>query len=163
MLRSLLRGRSFRVGGVGRVEFAVKLVVYSALYGFLAVNYIDLVVPGSSVPGYHLWLVFQYFAPFIPILFALGFDDWEIVLSMGFLGSLMNDLGYYPAAMLFFGREVDLADWYMFQLGFRGFEARWIFNGGFFTFPVTSLVMGLSIYARAALTCLLAWKWWVEP
>ena len=152
-----------KVEGVSRTEFLTKLAVYSALYGFLAINYIDLVVPGSEVPGYHLWLCVQYFAPFIPILFLLGFDDWELVLVMGLLGSLFNDLGYYPVAMLLFGRKVDLIEWYRFQLGFKGLEHGWDFNAGFFKIPVYSITMGLSIYARALAVALLAHKWWREP
>jgi hypothetical protein len=152
-----------RVEGSSRAELLAKLSAYSALYGLLAINYIDLVTPGSSVPGYHLWLAFQYFAPFVPILFVLGLDDWELAAAMGLWGSLYNDLFYAPVGRLLFGRAVDLLEWYSFQLGLRGLEARWTFNGGFFTFPVTSLLMGLSIYARIALIAALLWKWWREP
>jgi hypothetical protein len=153
----------FRIEGVSKTELLAKLAVYSAVYGLLSINYIDLVTPGSNVHGYHLWLVIQYFTPFIPILFVLGFDDWEVVLGMGLLGSLMNDLGYYPAAIILFARKVNLHEWYFFQLGFKGLEVRWTFNAGFFTFPVTSIAMGLSIYLRIALIYLLLLKWWREP
>jgi hypothetical protein len=98
----------------------------------------------------------------VPLLFLLGFDNWKLVAGMGLLGSLFNDLGYYPAAFLFFGRKVDLAEWYVFQLGFKGMETAWTFNGGFFTFPMTSLLMGLSIYARVIAVTLLTWRWWVR-
>ena len=145
-----------------RTELIVKMILYSALYGLLHINYIDLVVPGSQIPGYHLWLVITYFAPFIPLLFIYGFKDWELVLSLGLIASLMNDLFYYPIAMIMFGRHVDLLEWYSFQLGLQGFKVRWYFNGGFFTFPVTSILMAISIYLRIVLVTLLLWKWWRE-
>ncbi|MEM4958261.1 MAG: hypothetical protein QXX12_00125 [Nanopusillaceae archaeon] len=63
--------RALSVVGVGRRELVVKLVLYSLVFGALHVNYIDLVVPGSSVPGYHLWLVIHYFAPFITVVALL--------------------------------------------------------------------------------------------
>ena len=151
-----------KIVGESRKELIVKLALYASLYGFIGINFIDLTAPGSNIPGYHLWLVFQYFAPLIPILFLLGFDDWELVVSMGLMASLFNDLGYYPAGMLLFGRRYDLADFYAFQLGFKGFEVRWFFNGGFFTFPVSSIIMATSIYFRVAAIYLLVYRWWGE-
>jgi len=88
-----------------------------------------------------------------------------LLLSMGFLASLMNDLFYCPVGMVLFGRKVDLAEWYLWQAGFRGFkglDVKWTFNGGFFTVPVSSFLMGLTIYARIAATALLCYKWWRE-
>jgi hypothetical protein len=41
-------------------------------------------------------------------------------------------------------------------------EMAWTFNGGFFAFPMTSLLMGLSIYARIIAVTLLTWRWWVR-
>ena len=151
-----------RVGGVSKKEFITKLLVYSSLYGLLHVNYIDLVVPGSSIAGYHLWLIIQYFTPFVPLLFIFGLKDWELVLSMGLLASLYNDLFYYPIGILLLNEEVDLLDWYRFQFGLKGFEVKWFFNGGFFTIPVSSILMGLSIYARIIAVAYLCYKWWIE-
>jgi len=151
-----------RIRGSSKTELLAKICAYSAIYGAFHVNYIDLVTPGSNIPGYHLWLAVAYFAPFIPILLLLGFDDWELLLSMGFLASLMNDLLYCPVGMLLFGRRVDLAEWYLWQLGFRGLDAKWTFNGGFFSLPVSSALMGASIYARATATYLLCRRWWRE-
>ena len=150
-----------KIIGSSRRELIVKLLLYSSLYGLFLINWIDL-FGSPQMPGYHLWLISMYFAPFIPVLLLLGFDDWELVVSLGLIASLMNDLFYYPVGMILFGRSVDLVDWYAFQFGFRGLEYRWWFNGGFFTFPVSSLVMGLSIYFRFAVTVLLVYKWWRE-
>jgi len=152
-----------KITGSSKTEFAVKLLVYSALYGLFHINYIDLIVPGSYIPGYHLWLTMMYFAPFIPILFLYGFDNWELVVSLGLLASLMNDLFYYPVGLILFGIRVDLVEWYKWQLGFKGLDVKWCFNGGFFRIPVSSALMGLSIYARIAAVVFLCWKWWKEP
>jgi len=128
-----------------------RLFIFSIVYGLFYVNYIDLVVPGSNVPGYHAWLGVTYFISFIPVILILGLREWKLVLCLGLVASLMNDLFYYPISLLFFGRAPDLYSWYMFQLGFRGFTTAWTFNAGFLTFKVTSLLMGASIYARVAI------------
>jgi hypothetical protein len=148
---------------VGKTKLLTKLTVYSAAYGLLSINYIDLVTPGSSVPGYHVWMTIQCFAPFIPMLFVLGFDGWKLAAALGVWSSLYNDLFYAPVGGLLFGRTFDLLEWYSFQFGFKGLQASWTFNGGFFTFPVTSLLMGLSIYVRIVLIYVLLWKWWLGP
>ena len=74
----------------GKLQLIIKLFTYATLYGLIMINYIDLITPGAY--AYHLWLITMYFAPFIVILFIYGFDDWELVISMGLLASLMNDL-----------------------------------------------------------------------
>jgi len=153
---------TLKITGSSRRELLAKLIAYSSIYGLIHVNYIDLVVPGSNVPGYHLWLIALYFAPFVPILFTLGFDDWELLVSMGLTASLMNDLFYHPIGMLLFGREVNLLDWYLFQLGLKGLRVDWSLNLGFASIPVSSLLMGASIYARVVLTGILLHKWWRE-
>ena len=148
------------IKGSSKLELAAKLLIYSSIYGLILINYIDLITPGA--PAYHLWLIFMYFAPFIPILFLLGFDDWELVLSLGLLASLMNDLFYYPIGRLLLGRQVDLLEWYKFQLGLEWCTPSWTFQGGIFTFQVTSILMGLSIYLRILIIVLLSWRWWIQ-
>ena len=151
-----------RIVGRSKLELLTKLFLYSLIYGLIHVNYIDLIVPGSSVSGYHLWLIALYFAPFVPILFILGFDDWELLVSMGLIASLMNDLFYYPLGNLLLNRSYDLVDCYAFQFGFKGFYVKWTANFGFALIPVSSLLMAFTIYARVALTVILTWKWWSE-
>lgn len=136
-----------------------KLMTYSLLYGLFGINYIDLVVPGSSVPGYHLWLGIAYFTPFIPLLLLLGFDSWELVGSLGLISSLMNDIFYRPIGILMLGRPYELHEWYMFQLGFKGFTRAWDLNAGFSIFTVTSLLMGISVYLRAAIIVIMVRRW----
>jgi len=153
---------NLRVTGESKRELLTKLLLYSSIYGLIHVNYIDLVVPGSNAPGYHLWLIILYFAPFVPILFVLGFDDWELLVSMGLIASLMNDLFYFPIGNILLGRRYDLADCYAFQLGLRGLEVRWTANLGFALVPVSSLLMATTIYMRAAAVVLILWRWWRE-
>jgi len=149
-----------RIEGKSRLEVVVKLVCYSALYGLIPINWVDLFPP--RMPAYHLWLITMYFMPFITVMLLLGFDDWELMISLGLLTSLMNDLFYYPIGNLFFNTNVDLLEWYRFQLGLRGFEHRWTFDGGFIRFQVTSILMGSSIYLRIIVIAALLWKWWRE-
>jgi len=155
-------GSIFRLKLYGRDRLAIsaKLFGFSLVYGLLSINYIDLIVPGSEVPGYHLWLVVSYFAPFIPLLLMLGLDNWELVGSLGLTTSLMNDLFYYPVGMLIFKRSVNLQEWYSFQLGLRGLAVRWSFNAGLFKIPISSLLMASTIYLRIAVGAVLFYRWW---
>jgi len=136
-----------RVEGVSKFELIAKLLIYSAIYGLFQVNYIDLIVPGTRYAGYHLWLTTLYFAPFIPLLFV-GVD-WKLVLSMGLLVSLINDLLYYPSAILLFDRKVDLWRFYLRQLGLMGWQSpEWNLNFLFFSVKPYSWLMGLTVYIR---------------
>lgn len=128
-----------------------KLFIFSIFYGLFYVNYIDLVVPGSNVPGYHAWLAITYFIPFITILFTWGIERWRLVIRLGLTASLMNDLFYYPVSLVLFGKSPDLFKWYLFQLGLKNFEQAWTFNAGFVKFPITSMLMGATIYLRIAI------------
>lgn len=60
----------------------------------------------------------------------------------------MNDLFFAPMGNLLLASNYNLLDWYMGQLGFQGLKQFWTFRGGIITFKVTSIIMGLSIYAR---------------
>lgn len=141
-------------------EILVKLMIYSMIYGLLSINFIDLVVKGTTISGYHIWLTFAYFSPFLPLLLLFGFDDWELVAGLGLTASLMNDLFYYPVGNIIVNSSVNLFEWYSFQLGFQGFTVWWNFNGGFFVVPVTSLLMALTIYARIGFVIALIYRWW---
>jgi hypothetical protein len=136
-----------------------KLFAYSILYGLFSVNYIDLAMSGSNVPGYHLWLLVSYFAPFVPLLLFFGLQDWELVASLGLTASLMNDLFYYPVGMLMFQRSVNLGDWYSQQLGLKGLSyAGFMFDVGSLRIPVMSWMMGLTIYLRIVIIVALTIK-----
>jgi uncharacterized membrane protein HdeD (DUF308 family) len=136
----------------------VKLVIFALLYGFLNVNWIDLFY--NQVPAYQVWLILTYMAPFGVVLVFQGLKDWELALSLGLLVSLCNDVGYYFSGDLFFGFHVDLVSWLEGQLGFQGNRVLFDFSGGVFGFPVTSILMGISIYARIAAVALLFFRWW---
>ncbi|PVX27614.1 MAG: hypothetical protein CW716_01390 [Candidatus Bathyarchaeum sp.] len=140
--------------------FLSKLGIYSILYGLFGINFIDLVIAGPTIAGYHIWLTIAYFVPFLPLLLLFGFEDWELVGALGLTASLMNDVFSCPVGMLFLGVNVNLSEWYAFQLGFKGFEVWWNFNGGFVMVPVSSLLMGLTIYARIGIVGALVYRWW---
>jgi hypothetical protein len=83
--------------------FLSKMWIYSILSGLFSINFIDLVIAGPTIAGYHIWLAIAYFS-----------------------------------------------------------RARiwWNFNAGFITIPVTSLLMGLTIYARIGIVGALIYRWW---
>jgi hypothetical protein len=150
-----------KIEGTSRLELVLKLLAYSLLYGFFVINVVDLTTKGFT--WYHWFLIALEFFPFLVVCLTIGFDDWELLASLGLLSSLMNDLFYAVVSNALFHGSYDLQEWFIQQLGFRGSRVIFHFQGGFFAFPVTSLLMGLSIYARIALIYILLRKWWLEP
>ena len=139
----------------------MKLVLFSALYGLVLINWIDLYA--TNAPAYHIWLVLTYMAPFGVLIVFQGFKEWQLALSLGLLVSLMNDVGYYFVGDLLFGFQKALVPWVSGQLGFQGSTVLFYFQGGLFNIPVTSTLMGLSIYARIAVVSLVLYHWWRQP
>lgn len=139
----------------------LKLILFSLFYGFVNINWIDLFA--TSAPYYHIWLILTYMAPFGVLLVFQGFRDWQLALSLGLLVSLVNDLGYYFSGDLLFGFHVQLSSWLAGQLGFLGNQVLFVFQGGILTFPVTSTLMGLSIYGRVAVVSAVLFHWWRFP
>jgi hypothetical protein len=58
---------------------------------------------------------------------------------------------------------VALGPWIAGQLGFHGGQIVTVFEGGRFSLNVTSWMMGLSIYVRAAVVGLILTYWWRHP
>ena len=143
-----------------KIKFIAKMLLYSFFYGLFVINVIDLTV--KSFWGYHLFLIMLYFFPFLIVCLIIGFDDWELLAGLGLLSSLMNDCFYAYVGNAFGWTKYDLVKWTLWQLGFYGLDVKWHFNGGFFTIPVSSLLMGLSIYARIIFSYLVLLKWWRE-
>jgi hypothetical protein len=139
----------------------LKLILFSAFYGLVMVNWIDLY--GSSAPGYNIWVILTCMAPFGVLLVFQGLKDWQVAFALGLLVSLMNDLGYYFTGDLLFGFHVALIPWLGNQLGFRGNLILFTFQGGSFSFAVTSIMMGISIYARIAVVVVVLYHWWKHP
>lgn len=139
----------------------LKLVLFAAFYGLILVNWIDLFA--TSAPAYHIWLVLTYMAPFGVIVVFQGFKDWQLAVSLGLLVSLTNDLGYFFVGDLLFGFHVAVVPWVLGQLGFDGNQLLFYFQGGFFNIPVTSWLMGASIYARIIVVFAVLYHWWTTP
>lgn len=139
----------------------LKLVLFSALYGLILINWLDLY--GTSAPAYHVWLVLTYMAPFGVLIVFQGFKDWQLALSLGLLVSLTNDLGYFFVGDLLFGFQVPLLPWISGQLGLLGNQVLFYFQGGLFYIPVTSWLMGASIYARVVVVAAVLYHWWTAP
>jgi hypothetical protein len=139
----------------------IKLMLFSVLYGFININWIYLFA--TSAPYYHIWLILAYFAPFGVLIVFQGFKDWQLALSLALLVSLINDLGYFFTGDLLFGFRVPLLQWLAGQLGFRGGDVLFTFQGGLITFPVSSALMGLSVYGRIAVVAIILIHWWRFP
>jgi uncharacterized membrane protein HdeD (DUF308 family) len=139
----------------------LKLILFAAFYGLVLINWIDLF--GKSVPAYGIWLVMSYMAPFGVLLVFQGWEAWPLATSLGLLVSLMNDVGYYFIGNLLFGFNEPLLPWISGQLGFQGTKLVTIFEAGSFHIDVTSWMMGLSIYARAAVVAAILYYWWRHP
>jgi uncharacterized membrane protein HdeD (DUF308 family) len=139
----------------------LKVVLFSLFYGLVLINWIDLF--GKSVPGYGVWLILTYFAPFMVLLVFEGLSEWPLALSLGLLVSLANDVGYYFVGNLLFGFHQNLGPWIAGQLGFEGTQLVTIFQAGFVSINVDSWQMGLSIYLRAIVVGGVLYYWWVHP
>jgi hypothetical protein len=113
----------------------------------------------NRVPGYHLWLSFIYFAPFITVLLLYGTRDWELTLGFGLFTSLMNDLLYYVVGRYVFGIPVDLAEWYRCQL-LPVCDKPIYFDFLFLRVKPYPYLMPLSIYARVIAVYSLLKGWW---
>ncbi|HEV2450162.1 MAG TPA: hypothetical protein VGU43_07140, partial [Thermoplasmata archaeon] len=70
---------------------------------------------------------------------------------------------YFFVGNLLFGFHVALGPWLAGQLGFQGTTIVTTFEGGSFVIPVSSFLMGFSIYARAVLVGLGLYYWWSHP
>jgi len=164
-LVTLVNGLESVVSGVrptGRRQLIIlKLVLFSLFYGLVLINWIDLFA--NTAPAYHIWLILTYMAPFGVLIVFQGAKDWQLAFSLGLLVSLTNDVGYYFAGDLLFGFHVQLLPWLAGQLGFLGNQLLFTFQGGLFTIPVTSYLMGASIYARLAVVVGVLWHWWRQP
>ena len=139
----------------------LKLLLFSAFYGLILINWIDLY--GKSVPAYGIWLILTYMAPFGVLIVFQGWRSWPLAASLGLLVSLMNDVGYYFVGNLIFGFHQDLGPWIAGQLGLLGNQVVTFFEAGSFSIAVTSWMMGLSIYARIAVVALILVYWWRHP
>jgi uncharacterized membrane protein HdeD (DUF308 family) len=139
----------------------LRLILFSAFYGLVLINWIDLF--GKQVPAYGVWLVLTYFAPFGVLLVFEGWRAWPLAIGLGLFVSLMNDVGYFLVGNLLFGFHVALAPWIAGQLGLEGNTIVTVFYGGRFAISVTSWMMGLSIYLRAVVVAMILYYWWRHP
>ncbi len=139
----------------------LKLILFAAFYGLILINWIDLF--GKTVPGYGIWLILTYMAPFGVLLVFEGASSWPLAVSLGLLVSLFNDVGYFFIGNLIFGFHEPLGPWIAGQLGFRGATIVTYFEGGNFSLAVPSWLMGLSIYLRAIVVGVVLYYWWRHP
>ena len=132
------------------------LVAFAVIYGLVFINYIDLITNGSGQGGYHLWLVFMYFLPFIGFSFLNW--KWQLSLGLGLTASLMNDVFYGPVGVLAGLSSVNL-NWYYSNWLIPQGTVLFSFNLGFGVIPVYSWMMATTIYLRIAVVAALFWMW----
>jgi len=131
-------------------------LIFAILYGFVFLNYIDLITPGGALDGYHLWLSIMYFFPFAILVITYP-KNWALVIGLGLLSSLMNDV-FYGLVGYFMGTSINLAQYY--NLWFIPSNATLFqLNLGFTVIPVFSWMMALSIYARIVIIIFLLRRW----
>jgi hypothetical protein len=144
-------------------KLLLKLIAFALVYGLIFCNWVDLFNGGAYtyvVPAYHIWFLCMLFMPFFISLIFYGRKDVELFFTLGLLASLMNDLFYFVIGDAFFGFKVALIPWWLNQLGFNGWKPCFVFNGGFFHFTVVSWMMGLTIYTRIFIVCILLAHYW---
>ncbi len=137
----------------GKLPF---LIIFAILYGLIFINYIDVNTLGSNILGYHLWLAFMYFLPFV-ILSIFDIRNWRLTIGLGFITSLMNDL-LYGAIQRVIKPTYNLVAYYNKWLIPQS-TILFHMNLGFAVIPITSWMMALSIYLRIAVMCLLLKTW----
>ena len=133
--------------------FGFRVFLFAFLYGVVFVNWLDFCA-GSW--GFHFWLTCFQFLPFVPLLLISIKQHWKTFIISQLLASLGNDLFAGPVWLLMFGWRVDLFDWYKWQFGFYGFDVKWTHDMGFWSFPVSSLLMAVSIWLRVTIILLLS-------
>jgi hypothetical protein len=121
------------------------LIIFAVVYGFIFINYIDIITNGSSNSGYHLWLVLMYFVPFA-ILSVMDIKNWKLTLGLGLLTSVINDV-FYGVMRNVMGVPYDLATYYNLWLIPQS-KVLFSLNLGFMSIPVQSWMMAASIYLR---------------
>jgi hypothetical protein len=131
------------------------LIGFAVIYGLFFINYIDIASTGL-VPGYHLWLVFMYFLPFVG--FARGnIRNLKLTLGLGLLASLMNDV-FYGFMSSLIHPLFNLARYYNLWLIPQD-NVLFSLNLGFTVLPVYSWLMAFSIYIRITVVTGLLWSW----
>lgn len=121
------------------------LIIFAIVYGFVFINYIDIITNGGAQSGYHLWLVLMYFVPFA-ILSVIDIKNWKLTLGLGLLTSVMNDV-FYGVMRNVMGVPYDLTTYYNLWL-IPQTTKLFTLNLGFTTIAVQSWMMAASIYIR---------------
>ena len=143
----------------------LKLFLFAFVYGLIFCNWVDLFAGGAyitAIPAYHIWFTLMLFIPFFAVVLLFGTKDIELTIALGLLASLMNDIFYFVVGDAFFGFNVAILPWWANQFGLNGNAPCFVFQGGFFTFTVTSWMMGAAIYARIAVVALILRSYWLK-
>ena len=132
----------------------VLYLVFAVVYGFVFINYIDVLSGGYQ--GYHLWLVIMYFFPFATLSMLFP-RNLQLTVGLGLLVSLMNDV-FYGVVRNLMGFPLDLT-WYYNRWLIPSNALLFQLNLGFIVIPVFSWMMALSIYLRIIAVVVLLRIW----
>lgn len=132
-------------------------ILFSIVYGLVFINYIDIsnTISSNPINGYHLWLIFMYFIPFSILAVYKIKKNWSLVIFLGLLTSLMNDV-FYGLTMYLFSpiSNIDLGRYYYLWLIPQS-EQLFSLNLGFVIIPIYSWIMAISIYIRIIIIVIL--------
>ncbi len=151
-----------------------ELVLFAVVYGLLFVNFIDASKPDTAptvfANYYHVWLIGLYFMPFI-VFGLMNPDNWEIVVGLGLLSSLMNDglWGFFNVLTTAYTPTqfwTWLCQYYVPSPLWGAACPQYLPSDPIFSiklgqlFPVYAWEMQLSLIARAAAIIWLLRRWW---
>jgi len=144
----------------------LAITIFAVLYGFTAINYIDLhqYLIRSWAP--HGWYSFIFVVlcglPFVPLgIWTTRHEERTryrrilIVLAFGLFVTLCNDLGLGISWYSFGATHLNYRWMYTFNLGLAGRVTTWTAQFGILQIPVSSYLMGGSVYARITVIALI--------
>jgi hypothetical protein len=144
----------------------LAVCIFAVLYGFVLINYVDLnqyLVRNWAPDGWYSFiLVVLCGLPFVPLsIWATRHEPspfykrFLIVVGFGLFVTLCNDLGLGISWYSFGATSLNYGWMYRFNLGLAGTATTWTAQFGIAQIPVSSYLMGGSIYARITVVALI--------
>jgi len=140
--------------------------IFSLVYGFTLINYIDLneyLIRSWAPDGWYSFIFVVFCGlPFVPLSvwatrhqMRTRYRRILIVLGFGLLVTLCNDLGLGLSWYSFGATKLNYEWMYTFNLGLAGTITTWTAQFGIVQVPVSSFLMAGSVYARIAIVALI--------
>lgn len=134
-------------------------ILFSIVYGLVFINYIDIsnTLSINHVNGYHLWLTMMYFLPFSILTIYKLRRNWKLMVGLGLISSLMNDI-FYGLIFQLFSSNLSLS-WYYSNWLYPQSTQLFNLDLGLVLIPVYSWSMAISIYLRIVVIYILLRKY----